>query len=1119
MESSSRDTSMDIDQETQLQIPRDGKVLLPHVVDILAKCKPHEVHAEYPASSFSYKAGYLKVTYSDLANAVNGIAWWLQKTLGPGNFEKLAYIGPNDLRYPVLVLGAIKAGYVMFLPSPRNSIVAQISLFKKLKCSIILVTDPHLPPTMAIIEAIELHKLEVPSVSQLLDIEYPPFDYTKTYEEAYLEPIFIVHTSGSTGIPKPIIYTHETGARNMAMMLLDPPDTFESQTRLYTGKRVFITFPPFHGAYLDIYLFNAIPFGTVMIMPTSGPVSAAGVVEGLKRTPAEVAFIVPSIVQEISQDPELLNYCTRNLETLIYSGGDLPQATGDTVASKIKLINLYGSLELGIIALLQPKAYDVNDWKYVIFHPHIGVDLRCISDDIYGLYITHKPAQDAVQPTSSLFPNAEEFSSQDLFIGHPKKPHLWRWYARADDIIVFSNGEKTNPISMEQHIMVRNPDEVHTALVMGSQRFQAALLIDPTTPLEPVASDDKSLRHRSKAETDLLDKIWPSIEEANKDSPAHARIMKTHVFFTKPEKKVLIAGKGTVQRAGTLALYKDELEALYSAADETSAVENSPSSRSGVIDLSNPLELAQAVRKVILSVTGWRTVGNQDDFFTQGLDSIQGLVIMQQLRRASGLRTLPTGTIYQHPSISVLSSAINELGCRRGEVMQITDSEIQYRVRYEILQEYRGKIDQMATSRHKVTVDTVPEELAGHVVLLTGSTGALGSYILADLLSNSEVTHIYCLNRSSKSLQVERNLARNLPIEFPASRVTFLTCDLSRSNLGLPPHIYDRLLKKVTRIIHNAWPVNFNLSLASFKPHITGLVNLLELAVSSSGCHSVRFFFVSSISSVMYFRSQSSKTPECVIQDDTAPGRHGYAESKYISELLIGYAGEKLGIDLAFARLGQIAGAVQNKGVWLRNEWFPSLLISSLYLGEVPRDLGSIVDVIDWIPIDLLAGILSELALSYGSDSKHAPISDRDDSEATSVARPSSLSYTRTSDVQVFHPLNPHVLRWNDACLIFVEALAKLSGTKLKIVDSDAWLERVKNDIEVKDNETMGVKLRRNPVFILLDFYRITMRTRAESANTLDMTKTMAKSAKLRELQGVNPGWIWKWAEQIHSMV
>ena len=54
------------------------------------------------------------------------------------------------------------------------------------------------------------------------------------------------HTSGSTGLPKPLVYTHATAAANTKMFSLEPPPGFESLDRIYQGKRVFNTFPPFH---------------------------------------------------------------------------------------------------------------------------------------------------------------------------------------------------------------------------------------------------------------------------------------------------------------------------------------------------------------------------------------------------------------------------------------------------------------------------------------------------------------------------------------------------------------------------------------------------------------------------------------------------------------------------------------------------------------------------------------------------------------------------------------------------------------------------------------------------------------------------------------------------------
>ena len=91
-----------------------SRQLIPRIIDRLAEITPQSLYAEYPVSPLNYDEGYRKITYGDFANAINGIAWWLHNTLGLGkDFETLAYIGPNDLRYPALILGAVKAGYLV----------------------------------------------------------------------------------------------------------------------------------------------------------------------------------------------------------------------------------------------------------------------------------------------------------------------------------------------------------------------------------------------------------------------------------------------------------------------------------------------------------------------------------------------------------------------------------------------------------------------------------------------------------------------------------------------------------------------------------------------------------------------------------------------------------------------------------------------------------------------------------------------------------------------------------------------------------------------------------------------------------------------------------------------
>ena len=92
--------------------PRQPRNLLVHIVDDLAYYKPDAIYAELPLSPTSFGGGFRILTYHHFANAINGIAWWLNRTLGPPqNFETLAYIGPNDTRHSILLLGAVKAGF------------------------------------------------------------------------------------------------------------------------------------------------------------------------------------------------------------------------------------------------------------------------------------------------------------------------------------------------------------------------------------------------------------------------------------------------------------------------------------------------------------------------------------------------------------------------------------------------------------------------------------------------------------------------------------------------------------------------------------------------------------------------------------------------------------------------------------------------------------------------------------------------------------------------------------------------------------------------------------------------------------------------------------------------
>ena len=143
-------------------------------------------------------------------------------------------------------------------------------------------------------------------------------------------------------------------------------------------------------------------------------------------------------------------------------------------------------------------------------------------------------------------------------------------------------------------------------------------------------------------------------------------------------------------------------------------------------------------------------------------------------------------------------------------------------------------------------------------------------------MANPSICHVFCLNRKldSSSYQVEKNKSLGLSTPLDPARVT--------------------------------------------------LVNLVDLVATAS--LAPHLLLLSSFSSVKSIRGDSMRIPEQVIYDEPTASPNGYAESKYLAEQLLDYATQKLAIITSIARIGQVAGAVQHRGVWTKTEWFPSLI-------------------------------------------------------------------------------------------------------------------------------------------------------------------------------------------------
>lgn len=82
-----------------------------HLLEQRAQTGHDRPFANIPKSK-DLSQGFMDVAYEHLANAVNRVAWWLEDVTGgakPGTC--FSWSGPNDLRYALFLLAAMKCRY------------------------------------------------------------------------------------------------------------------------------------------------------------------------------------------------------------------------------------------------------------------------------------------------------------------------------------------------------------------------------------------------------------------------------------------------------------------------------------------------------------------------------------------------------------------------------------------------------------------------------------------------------------------------------------------------------------------------------------------------------------------------------------------------------------------------------------------------------------------------------------------------------------------------------------------------------------------------------------------------------------------------------------------------
>ncbi|KAI1310704.1 hypothetical protein F5Y03DRAFT_345330 [Xylaria venustula] len=1005
--------------------------------------------------------GLEHISIQDVHNASNRAAWFLRRNLA-GDEEKFLYMGPNDIRYLIWVLGAMKAGKCAICPSPSNTVPSNVRFFSTVGATKLLYAPEIFGSLESLFGSMDKKTTPIPTPSYLQMfnkevVEEFPFPFT--FDELKDKPCMGLHTSGTSGHPKPIYWNHSAIASVTIPFDFDtlpqPPKRPHLLFETLEGNNVFLPFPLYHFGGIGFILRS---FGTnsTVILPAPGTrLSPENFAKMLEVSSSNSALTPPSVLEAVLNNPRELEAVSR-LKHVAYSGGPLNPVLGEKLAKAIPhLFPLYGCTE-GAGPYLESTG-DNTHWDGMKFID-LGQRMEEVFPGLYELVITRTEQINRTQAYFHTCPDLEVFRTADLFAPIEGSDGWWKFHGRTDNWVVMSNGLKMDPTQTE--VAVSAHENVMGALVAGSHRFRLCLLIEPKPESAPKTEEERQ---------NVLDELWPTIDAANKAAPRFGQVPKELIILTAPDKPFSRASKGTIQRRLSIDAYEKEIEELYSKVEEGLLTGGLPP-----LESTSAKDLLPFLRGLYSETLDNDEIGIEDDLFAKGLDSLSIFVIAARIKaglRKHGILEEVLGKVdnrllFTYTTISTLAQKLSAVMSESSGSSQSKTSDDVDNVR-DLLAKYERQIPTVLRNGKQ------QEDQKEQTIILTGSRGSLGSYILSAFLARKDVKKIYCLNRSANG-QVDQTSsfkARELP-EIQLERVEFLRTNLAEPNLGLAEDKYASLTEATT-IVHNAYPVNFLMPVQSFEPQIRGLLNLLKLAQDS--VQGVAVLFISSVAAAIPVSGPRTVVKETVLDIEEVDSlmQQGYGQSKFICEKLVEkYASVSDG-KAAILRVGQVAGPLQGTGIWNLWEWAPSMVLSSKFLGVAPESIGSAT--MDWIPVDVLGQIVSELADDVRRRGAGAAV--------------------------VYNVSNPESTTW-DQLLPAVKAVVP------ETVLPAEWIRR----LEASRDATPHA-LDRNPGVKLIDFYKQTFLggDGAKQPIAIERQNLLSGSEAARGLSPVKPENLAKW--------
>lgn len=353
------------------------------------------------------------------------------------------------------------------------------------------------------------------------------------------------------------------------------------------------------------------------------------------------------------------------------------------------------------------------------------------------------------------------------------------------------------------------------------------------------------------------------------------------------------------------------------------------------------------VLKIWKEVLNLSDIGIYDDFYEMGGDSLSAMKVFSKLTQKY---QISIKELYLYRNIASLSKML-----RKKEPQIYFDflknqfKEMEHVLQYpttEYLESYRNYLEKIDKDYNEIELETEEEY---RTMLFIGATGFLGSHILYEFLSNTDV-EIYAIIRGQSKESAGKRLRETL--EFfdkynPAweQRIHVVVGDASIPKFGLEEETYEILRSKVDCIFNCAAIVShLGLYEVMYKSNVLTCSNILKFAEKKKN---IKIFHIST--KHVGFGSVPDKKEVLFSESEFNVGQvidNNYAKTKYEAETLMRAARDE-GYNINIFRMGNISCELKG-GKFQKNieqNAFYILTRSFLRLGILPLSEQKTVDL------------------------------------------------------------------------------------------------------------------------------------------------------------------------------